>query len=508
MTTNKNYRVLKKLFYSLNPHKMKTPQVPRWMRNLIMGILAIFWISPKDAKAEAPAGVSFQVFYDELMPYGDWVKDARYGYVWLPAVYDDFHPYGTNGHWVMTNYGNTWVSDYDWGWATFHYGRWYFDDNYQSWAWIPDYDWGPAWVDWRTGGGYYGWAPMGPGFSINFRVNIPSSYWVFVPQRRFAYVNVYNYCIPRANRVKIYNRTTIINNTVVYNNNSYYGGPARREVERVTKSSYPERRIENSRTPGRTVASRNAVSAYRPDLQSARGTSIAARPSRVLSSGESRTQPATTPSRLNSRSESVSGRSASTPAGSSRSSERTTAPSRSENSGVRSATPSSSRGEFETKPYSGSQTRTTAPTRQSAETPSSPRSSETRPTTPASRENQTKSTPARTQSPAPTQRSNESRTQPAPTQRSTQPRTQSAPAQRSTPTRTQPSSSSRTQSSKSATKSTPTRSTQSRQATPSSSRSTPQVKSAPARSSTPTKSTSRSTSSSSSRSTSKSRGNN
>ena len=203
---------------------MKTPQVPRWIKNLMMGILAIVWINPKDAKADTPAGVSFQVFYDELMPYGDWVKDARYGYVWLPAVYDDFHPYGTNGHWVMTSYGNTWVSDYDWGWATFHYGRWYFDDNYRSWAWIPDYDWGPAWVDWRTGGGYYGWAPMGPGFNLSVRVNIPSAYWVFVPQNRFVYHNVYNYCVPRANRVRIYNNTTIINNTVVYNNNRYYAG--------------------------------------------------------------------------------------------------------------------------------------------------------------------------------------------------------------------------------------------------------------------------------------------
>lgn len=455
---------------------MKTLQVPQWMRNLMMGFVALLWLSPSQASADEMNGVSFQVFYDELMPYGDWVKDGRYGYVWLPAVHNDFHPYGTNGHWVMTNYGNTWVSDYDWGWATFHYGRWYFDNNYQSWAWIPDYDWGPAWVDWRTGGGYYGWAPMGPGFSVSVRVNIPSLYWIFVPQNRFAYHNVYNYYVPYARRVKIYNNTTIINNTVVYNNNRYYAGPSRREIQRVTRTTYPVHRVESARSAGRVSVSRNTVSAYRPDLNN-RATTTVARPSRVLSNGQSRTQPANVPSRGTSRTETVSGRSATTPAGSTRSTDRTSSTGRSDNSGVRTVTPSSRGGEFKTEPYSGSQTRTTAPTRQSTGTPSNSRSSETRSTAPSNRQPQTRSTPARTQSPAPTQRANESRTQPAPT-RSQSPEVKSAPT-RSTQSRTQPSSS----------------------------RSTPQVKSAPARSSTPTKSSSRTSSSSSSRSSSK-RGNN
>lgn len=461
---------------------MKTPQVPRWMRNLMMGIIAMIWISPNEAQAENAVGVSFQVFYDELMPYGDWVKDGRHGYVWLPAVYEDFHPYGTNGHWVNTSYGNTWVSDYDWGWATFHYGRWYFDDNYQSWAWVPDYDWGPAWVDWRSGGGYYGWAPMGPGFSVSVRVNIPTAYWVFVPQNRFVYHNVYSYNLPRSRRVKIYNNTTIINNTVVYNNNHYYAGPARREVEKVTRRSYPERRIENSRTAGRTVASRNSVSAYRPDLQTARGTTTAARPSRVLTSGDARRQPAATPSRVNSRTESVSGRSATAPARTTRSTERAKTPSRTENSGVRSATPSS-RGSFETKPSSSTQTRTATPSRQSQTAPSNSRSNESRSANPTvrtetTRKSQPKSPPTRTQ--------------------------RATPTQRSTPARTQPAQS-RTQSPSPAAKTSPARSTQTRQSAPASSRST--VKSAPARSATPASTSRSSSSNSSSKSRSSSRGN-
>lgn len=122
----------------------------------------VFVMNTKKTQAETPMGVSFQVFYDELSPYGDWINDPRHGYIWLPYVDRDFHPYGSNGHWAMTEYGNTWVSYYDWGWAPFHYGRWLYDDYY-GWAWVPGYEWGPAWVNWRTGGGYYGWAPLGPG---------------------------------------------------------------------------------------------------------------------------------------------------------------------------------------------------------------------------------------------------------------------------------------------------------------------------------------------------------
>jgi hypothetical protein len=74
------------------------------------------------------AGVSFQMFYDQLSPYGQWVNDPNYGYVWIPDVGPNFQPYATNGYWTMTDYGNTWVSDYEWGWAPFHYGRWLYDN--------------------------------------------------------------------------------------------------------------------------------------------------------------------------------------------------------------------------------------------------------------------------------------------------------------------------------------------------------------------------------------------
>lgn len=286
---------------------MKTNLNTRWLGFLaIVIVLFSGTMAPQKAEASINRGVSFQVFYDELAPYGDWVRDARYGYIWLPAVGQDFHPYGSDGHWVMTEFGNTWVSYYDWGWAPFHYGRWYFDDYFQSWAWIPGYEWGPAWVNWRTGGGYYGWAPLGPGVSINFRVNLPAFHWVFLPRHRIFHPYAYRYYAPHRNRVRIYNHTTIINNTYVYNNQTYITGPSRREIQQVTRRNVPVYQVRNSEGPGRTSMSRNTLNVYRPEIQSSRNNSTNSRPSRILdanqarSSRSSRDLNATSPSRSSS----------------------------------------------------------------------------------------------------------------------------------------------------------------------------------------------------------------
>lgn len=103
-------------------------------------------------------------FDETLAPYGTWVDDDVYGRIWQPsteAVGDDFSPYATGGHWTQTEYGWTWISDWDWGWAPFHYGRWLAVAD-RGWCWMPGTLWGPAWVSWRAGGGYVAWAPLAP----------------------------------------------------------------------------------------------------------------------------------------------------------------------------------------------------------------------------------------------------------------------------------------------------------------------------------------------------------
>jgi hypothetical protein len=107
---------------------------------------------------------AYSQFESALDAYGTWVDDPVYGRVWVPStsvVGNDFFPYATGGYWVLSEFGWTWVSDWDWGWAPFHYGRWSTLDGY-GWCWIPGSVWGPAWVSWRSGGGYVGWSPLPP----------------------------------------------------------------------------------------------------------------------------------------------------------------------------------------------------------------------------------------------------------------------------------------------------------------------------------------------------------
>jgi hypothetical protein len=126
--------------------------------------------SPAEAWAaavEEPREVaSIDVFYDALAPYGTWVEVEPYGYCWRPfaaVVGADWQPY-TCGRWVYTDWGWTWVSFYAWGWAPFHYGRWWCHPSY-GWLWVPDVTWGPAWVTWRACDEYIGWAPLPPRYA-------------------------------------------------------------------------------------------------------------------------------------------------------------------------------------------------------------------------------------------------------------------------------------------------------------------------------------------------------
>src|SRR5689334_7019945 len=67
------------------------------------------------------------------------------------------------------------MSDYSWGWAPFHYGRW-FQHATLGWCWRPDRVWDPWRVCRRQSGDYGGWAPLPPcaGFvaSIGLTFNV------------------------------------------------------------------------------------------------------------------------------------------------------------------------------------------------------------------------------------------------------------------------------------------------------------------------------------------------
>jgi len=124
---------------------------------------------------------AYKQFETALAPHGTWIDDPAYGRIWIPSaaeVGDDFTPYATNGDWLDTEYGWTWSSGWSWGWAPFHYGRWVGCER--GWAWVPGTLWGPAWVSWRAGGGYVGWAPLPPrGVSLASPIGVQSP-WRFM----------------------------------------------------------------------------------------------------------------------------------------------------------------------------------------------------------------------------------------------------------------------------------------------------------------------------------------
>ncbi len=261
-------------------------------------ILSLTVVTPfNNVKAQFSANISMQTFYNELSPYGQWIDDPEYGFIWVPDAGPGFRPYYSGGHWVMTGYGTMWVSDYSWGWAPFHYGRWVYT-SYYGWVWIPDTTWGPGWVSWRWGNGYCGWAPLGPGISVNISFgssySVPYDWWVFVPQRYCLSPSFYNYRIAAARNTEYVRNTTIINNTYVNNNITYAAGPRVNEVEQVIGSKVPVYSVATVNKPGKTSVAGNAVRTYRPQVakeENARPSAVVTKDQFIKNKPQRGTQP-------------------------------------------------------------------------------------------------------------------------------------------------------------------------------------------------------------------------
>jgi len=136
-------------------------------------------------------------FRSTLDPYGNWVEDPTYGSVWVPSpsvVGDGFTPYASAGHWAYDD-DYVWVSDYDWGWAPFHYGRWVYAGP-MGWEWLPGRTYAGAWVSWRYGvgdWGYVGWAPLGPTWCWRGGVAVGMG---FVPRAPYSFVGAHELFAP------------------------------------------------------------------------------------------------------------------------------------------------------------------------------------------------------------------------------------------------------------------------------------------------------------------------
>jgi len=236
------------------------------------------------------AAVDLGFFYDNLAPYGNWIQRPNYGWVWAPtAVSTAWRPY-ENGHWVWTDQGWTWITDEPYGWATYHYGRWYQDPQI-GWAWVPGNDWGPAWVSWQEGANYVGWAPLPPGVDISASYNrgygggygyngggygsydygIGPDAYVFVPERNFLSLSIGSYIVPQVQVRGFWGQTHNYTSYRREGDRFFNQGVPVDRIQRVVGRSVPRYQIADLQTTDyrqpRTRIAGNQVQIFRPQVQ-------------------------------------------------------------------------------------------------------------------------------------------------------------------------------------------------------------------------------------------------
>ncbi len=196
-------------------------------------LLAVF-LAFAAPRARAQEEGSFDFFYDNLKPYGEWIQVADYGLCWRPTeVAEDWAPY-TDGYWAYTDAGWTWVSYEDFGDIVYHYGRWVRVEG-EGWCWVPDHQWGPAWVSWRNNDEYVGWAPLPPearfdpevGISVwvDETYDIGPNYYRFCRVRDFGAPVIAEVCFPRERNIVFFRETVNITNISFHSGYAFCGGP-------------------------------------------------------------------------------------------------------------------------------------------------------------------------------------------------------------------------------------------------------------------------------------------
>jgi hypothetical protein len=150
-----------------------------------------------------------------------------YGPVWRPndAIrIAGWRPYFNQGYWQYTEAGWFWHSDAPYGDIVFHYGRWMRDVRY-GWVWIPGYDWAPAWVSWRHAEGFAGWAPLPPaarfevgvglmyrgGLAVDVDFGLAPDDYVFVGYDHFLDHGYLPFLVPRERAMGLFRGSLVMN---------------------------------------------------------------------------------------------------------------------------------------------------------------------------------------------------------------------------------------------------------------------------------------------------------
>ncbi len=230
--------------------------------------------------------LNISYFYEAMNPYGIW-RYVDNVWCWQPnATVVDYSwaPYCNHGHWVYTDLGWAWVSDYSWGWAAFHYGRWH-RDRELGWLWTPGTEWSPAWVSWRTSADYCGWAPLPPkarfvrsvGFYYgdkrvrdDFEFDLTADDYFFVHAGHFCDQNPWEHVEPQSRTAHLYKATTVVkSNYTVVNDNLVNRGPQLSVISKNTNAPIKQIQIVGDNIkPGQPVhaglVKQNQLVMYKP----------------------------------------------------------------------------------------------------------------------------------------------------------------------------------------------------------------------------------------------------
>src|SRR3954452_2515310 len=234
--------------------------------SLALGTLLL--VAPRVAKSD----VSVDFFYNNLSG-GSWIDVGDYGYCWQPDVAvsnNTWRPYA-DGYWAYTDLGWTWVSYEDFGWATYHYGRWARLSDV-GWVWVPgrnaDLEWGPAWVSWRTGGEYIGWAPLPPETlamvesrpltgHLDVEFNIGPEYYNFVDVRYIGEPVLRERIVAPTQNITYIQQTVNVTNITYRNRTVYNYGPDINVINRTAARPIQRLRLDREQNVDVTAAAKS-----------------------------------------------------------------------------------------------------------------------------------------------------------------------------------------------------------------------------------------------------------
>jgi hypothetical protein len=155
-----------------------------------------------------------------------------------------------------------------------------------GWVWIPDTVWAPAWVAWSIGGGYCGWAPLGPNVNVNVVVrgkhSIPNEHWVFVRDRDLSNRSIDRYRVKRSKNNELLENAQLVRDTREHRNNAYMPGPDKNVIQKAVGKPINPVSIRERNKPGSDRVTNKEFELFKPQVQRENSNARKTEPNRVF----------------------------------------------------------------------------------------------------------------------------------------------------------------------------------------------------------------------------------